>query len=45
MLSDIIDTEDPPYDKLFDDGEKFKVGDIDARVIATLGILLPVLRT
>ena len=35
--SDIIDTEDPPYDKLFDDGEKFKVGDIDARVIATPG--------
>ena len=35
--SDIIDTADPPYDKLFDDGEKFKVGDIDARVIATPG--------
>ena len=35
--SDIIDTKDPPYDKLFDDGEKFKVGDIDARVIATPG--------
>ena len=35
--SDIIGTEDPPYDKLFDNGEKFKVGDIDARVIATPG--------
>ncbi|MEC8288298.1 MAG: MBL fold metallo-hydrolase [Pseudomonadota bacterium] len=34
---DIIDTEASPYDKLFDDGEKFKVGDIDARVIATPG--------
>ena len=34
---DIIDTQASPYDKLFDDGEKFKVGDIDARVIATPG--------
>lgn len=35
--SDVIHAEDPPFDKLFDDGAKFKVGDIEARVIATPG--------